>query len=153
MNNAYLQTILAAMTPIGELRLAIPLALGQLHLSAVEAYMLSVLGNMVPVVFLLLFLETVSRVLSKRSALWQRFFSWLFERTRRKIAGRWEVYGYIALIIFVALPLPLTGAWSGSAAAYLLGIPFWRALGFIFSGVLLAGLLVTLASLGLMRIF
>jgi len=153
MDNAYLQTILAATTPIGELRLAIPLALGSFKLSVAEAFTLSVLGNMVPVVFLLLFLDPVSNFLSKRFEFWRRFFDWLFARTRRKIKGHWEVYGYIALVVFVAIPLPLTGAWSGVAAAYLLGIPFWRALGLVFCGVLIAGVAVTLASLGVMRVF
>lgn len=140
------------MTPIGELRLAIPLALGSLGLSIAEAYALSVLGNMVPVVFLLLFLDAVSTFLASRSRLWERFFAWVFSRTRRKITGKWEVYGSIALVVFVAIPLPLTGAWSGSVAAYLLGLPFWRSLGLIFSGVLLAGLAVALASLGVLHI-
>src|SRR3989338_4386067 len=148
----YVQTALAASTPIGELRLAIPLALGPLHLSIAEAFTLSVLGNMAPVVFLLLFLDMVSTFLSSRSRFWARFFAWVFNRTRRKITGKWEVYGNIALVVFVAIPLPLTGAWSGSVAAYLLGMPFWRALGLIFLGVLVAGLAVTLASLGALRL-
>lgn len=148
----YVQTVLAAATPIGELRLAIPLALGPLHLSVAEAYALSVLGNMAPVVFLLLFLDLVSTFLSSRSRFWTRFFTWVFSRTRRRITGKWEVYGSIALVVFVAIPLPLTGAWSGSAAAYLLGLPFWRSLGLIFLGVLLAGLVVTLTSVGVLRL-
>ncbi|MBI2636915.1 MAG: small multi-drug export protein [Parcubacteria group bacterium] len=134
------------------MRLAIPLALGSLHLPVAEAFALSVFGNMVPVVFLLLFLDLVSKFLSDRSRFWARFFTWVFDRTRRKIIGKWEVYGAIALVVFVAIPLPLTGAWSGAAAAYLLGIPFWRAFWLIFLGVLIAGLAVTLTSVGVLRL-
>lgn len=148
-----LATFLAAMTPVGELRLAIPFALAKLGLNPFEAYAVSVAGNLVPVVFLLLFLEAASLFLITRSKTFERFFSWLFERTRKRIGQRYELYGYLALVIFVAIPLPMTGAWTGSAAAYLLGIPFWRALGLIGAGVAIAGIIVTLASLGAISIF
>lgn len=149
----YLQTILAAMTPVGELRLAIPLALGKFGLSVPEAYVISVIGNLIPVIFLLLFLESVSTFLIQRSRFFERFFSWVFSRTRKRFEGKYRTYGYIALVLFVAVPLPITGAWTGSAAAYLLGIPFWRALGLITLGVMIAGAIVTLASIGVIHLF
>ncbi|OJI07883.1 hypothetical protein BK004_00375 [bacterium CG10_46_32] len=148
-----LATFLAAMTPIGELRLAIPLALAKYNLEPVSAYVISVLGNLVPVIFLLLFLEAVSLFLIDHSKTFEQFFDWLFERTRKRIGHRYELYGYIALVLFVAIPLPITGAWTGSVAAYLLGIPFWRAFGLIAIGVSIAGVIVTLASMGVISIF
>ena len=148
----YLQTLLTAMTPIGELRLAIPVAITALNLTIAQTYIISVIGNLIPVIFLLLFLERVSKFSSKHSRIAKRFFEWLFTRTRRRFEPRYRVYGYIALILFVATPLPITGAWTGSAAAYLLGIPFWKALGLITIGVLIAGAIVTLASLGILNI-
>lgn len=153
MLNSYLQTLFSAMTPVGELRLAIPLALGKLGLGWPEAYFLSVLGNLIPVVFLLLFLEKASVWLSRHSHLFHKFFQWLFTRTRNRISGRYQTYGYLALVIFVAIPLPLTGAWSGAAAAYLLGIPFGRAFGLIALGVAMAGVVVTVASVGVISLF
>ncbi|MAG28527.1 ligand-binding protein SH3 [bacterium] len=149
----YIETFLAAMTPIGELRLAIPLALTKFNLTVLEAYFVAVLGNLIPVIVLLLFLEPISEFLIKNSKHFKRFFKWLFNRTRNRIQGHYEVYGYIALVIFVAIPFPVTGAWTGSAAAYLLGIPFWRALGLITTGVLVSGFIVTLASIGAIKIF
>lgn len=140
------------MTPIGELRLAIPFALAKLDLSIEQAYILSVIGNLIPVVFLLLFLEVVSLFLIRRSTMFAKFFEWLFARTRRRIQGHYEIYGYIALVIFVSIPLPITGAWTGSAAAYLLGIPFWRAFGLIALGVIISGIIVTLASVGIIHL-
>ena len=57
------------------------------------------------------------------------------------------------MVIFVAIPLPITGAWTGSVAAFLFGIPFKRALGLIFIGVLISGLIVTFLTLGIIKIF
>src|SRR3990167_1310509 len=93
----YIQTILAAMTPIGELRLAIPLALTKFDLSIGQAYALSVIGNIIPVVFWLLFLDAISKFLSAHSVHFKIFFDWLFKRTRHRIEGRYRAFGYIAL--------------------------------------------------------
>jgi len=71
---------------------------------------------------------------------------WLFERTRRrgKIINRYERIG---LALFVAIPLPVTGAWTGSLAAVLFGLKFKHAFLSIFIGVLIAGMIVTCATL------
>jgi len=152
MINPYIQTLLTAMIPIGELRLAIPVALASLDMTVPQAYIISIIGNLIPVIFLLLFLESVSRLLSKRSESFDKFFLWLFARTRRRFENKYHAYGYIALVLFVAIPLPITGAWTGSAAAYLLGIPFGKAFALIALGVALSGIIVTLASLGIISV-
>ena len=153
MINNYIQTLIAAMTPIGELRLAIPLALANFNLSPTEAYLISVIGNLIPVIFLLLFLESVSKFLINNSKSFEKFFNWLFARTRNRINNNYKKLGYLALIIFVAIPLPITGAWTGSAAAYILGIKFWKAFGLITIGILISGFIVTIASLGVISLF
>lgn len=137
-----IQTFLSAMTPIGELRLAIPTGIYIHYLNWQTAYIVSVIGNLVPVVFLLLFLEPVSVFLSKHFKIFQGFFDWLFERTRRKATDRIKKYGYPALVLFVAIPLPITGAWTGSVIAFLFKIPFKTAFPLITLGVLIAGILV-----------
>jgi len=142
-------TVLIATIPIAELRVAIPVALGSFNLSALSAYFWAVLGNILPIIFILWWLEPVSRWLSKRFRLFNRFFSWLFKRTRNRHSQRFERWGALALITFVAIPLPITGAWTGSVAAFVFGIPFKKALPLIFIGVLIAGLVVTLVSLGI----
>ena len=107
----------------------------------------AVLGNMLPVPFILLLLGPVSRLCMK-IPLGHRFFTWLFTRTRRKTADI-EKYEFWGLAIFVAIPLPATGAWTGAAAGWLLGISFWRSMLSILFGVLGAGLIMTaLALLG-----
>ena len=144
---AWLVTLLAAALPISEVRGAIPLAIGVYGYDPWQAYLLSVLGNLLPVVPLLLFLGPVSDRL-RRFELWDRFFTWLFARTRRKYIQEHESFGLTALAIFVAIPLPMTGAWTGCAIAFLLGFRFWPALAAIAAGVLLAGIVVTATVVG-----
>ncbi|NIA03001.1 MAG: ligand-binding protein SH3, partial [Nitrospirae bacterium] len=136
---------------------AIPLALapvniGGFGMSAPEAYILAVVGNMIPVIPLLLFLEPVSNFL-RRWKVWDMFFTWLFARAHRNHTERFEKYGILALTIFVAIPLPVTGAWTGCAVAFVFGIKFKHALLAIFLGVLISGVIVTTLSLTGIGIF
>ncbi|MFN3301835.1 MAG: COG2426 family protein [Patescibacteria group bacterium] len=143
-----IKTILLAMTPINELRGTIPLAISLWGLSPYKAFLFSLIGNMLPVFFLLWFLPKFSEFLIKQSKFFTKFFDWLFERTRRKFYNKYQKFGDFALVIFVAIPLPLTGAWTGAIAAFLFGISYGKSLALIFLGVFLAGLIVTLASTG-----
>ena len=142
----WLSTILLSALPFSELRGAIPLAIGVYGLDPVTAYCLAVIGNMLPVIPLLLFLGPVSTYL-RRFKIWDVFFSWLFTRTHRKHSQKFERYGIIALTIFVAVPLPVTGAWTGCAAAFVFGIEFRHALLAILAGVMIAGIIVTAVTL------
>jgi len=147
-----LVTVIVAALPISELRGSIPLALGVFHFSIVKAYLLSIIGNLIPVIPLLLFLETLSKWLSQRFNWAKKFFGWLFARTKKR-SRLVEKYGAVGLLCFVAIPLPLTGAWTGCVAAFLFGIRRTWAIFSIANGVLLAGIIVTLASLGVIEIF
>jgi uncharacterized membrane protein len=142
--NHYVATVLLAMIPLAELRGAIPIANQAFHLPLWQAFILAVAGNMIPIPFILLFLGPASEWLMKHSKLMDRFFNWLFARTRKKLEKQYELYAEIALAVFVAIPLPLTGAWSGAVAAFLFDIPFKKALFWIFVGVLGAAIAVTL---------
>ena len=107
----------------------------------------AVLGNMLPVPFILLLLGPVSSLCMKIPA-GRKFFDWLFARTRRKTADI-EKYEFWGLAVFVGIPLPATGAWTGAMAGWLLGLNFFRSLLSIFFGVLGAGIVMTaLALLG-----
>ncbi|MBU0612512.1 small multi-drug export protein [Patescibacteria group bacterium] len=141
-------TFLIAMLPIAELRVSIFVALGAYDLPVLTSYIISVAGNLFPVVFILWLLEPFSRWLSKHFKFFKKFFDWLFERTRKRFAEKYEKWGLLALVLFVAIPLPVTGAWTGSVAAFLFGIPFRKALPLVTLGVLIAGVVVTLISLG-----
>jgi len=133
--------ILVGMLPIFELRGAIPLGF-YFGLPVLKNFTLSVLGNMIPVVPLLFLLTPVSERL-RRIPLWNRFFDWLFERTKKK-ADLIQKYEALGLALFVAVPLPMTGAWSGVIAASLFKIRFRYAFPAIFIGVILAGIIVTI---------
>ncbi len=151
----WLSTMIIGALPIFELRGAIPIALGVYGMHPVPAYLFAVLGNMIPVVPLLLFLEPVSTYL-RRYGPFDTFFSWLFGRTHRNHSERFEKYGTLALTLFVAVPLPVTGAWTGCAAAFVFGIKFRHSLPAILAGVLIAGLvvsIVTLTGIGMIDLF
>ena len=146
-------TLLIAMLPIAELRGAIPIALTVYKLSISTSYIVAVIGNIIPVVFLLWLLGPVSGYLMEKSKLANKFFTWLFSRTHHKFSGKYKVWGDLALIVFVAIPLPITGAWTGSVAAFLFGIPKKKSLVLITMGAMIAGVVVTLATLGIVSIF
>lgn len=143
----WLMILVAAALPISEVRGAIPLAIGVYGFSPVDAYILSVFGNLLPIIPLLLFLGPVSDYL-RRFPFGDKFFTWLFARTRRKYIQDHENFGLTALAIFVAIPLPMTGAWTGCAIAFLLGFRFWPAFAAVAAGVLIAGVIVTATVMG-----
>jgi len=136
---------IAAMLPVTELRASIPLAISW-GLSPTKAFVLSVIGNAVPVIPLLFLLDPVTKYL-RRIELFDRFFSWLYARTRRK-SDKVDKYGAIGLILFTAIPLPTTGAWTASVAATIFKIRFRSAFPAIITGVIIAGVVITLLSTG-----
>ena len=150
-----LLTFAAAMTPVGELRLAIPLALLTYDLHWYVALPVAALGNMVPVLILVPGLRRISAILLSFPNPAGRLLVWQQERVRRVQGPRFERYGSLALIILVAIPLPMTGAWTGSLASWVFGIPPSRAIPLIAIGVAIAGVVVTavaLSGIGLGRI-
>ncbi len=143
-----LATFVIASLPISELRGAIPVALGVYKLPLWSALLWAVLGNLAPIPIILKVLEPVSNFLRQRSPIWDGFFRWLFARTRRKGERYFRVYKELGLILFVAVPLPITGAWTGSVAAFLFGLSLGRSFFLIAVGILIAASLVTAATLG-----
>jgi uncharacterized membrane protein len=148
ISSEIIKTILIAMAPIGELRVALPLALTMFKLPVWEAYFASVLGNMIPVLAIAFFLEPISVFLSEHSDFFKNFFEKLFHYTRKKHSKKFEVFEEIALIAFVAIPLPMTGAWSGMLAAFVFGIPPKKSIPLILLGVMIAGLIMILVTKG-----
>ncbi|HVL64181.1 MAG TPA: small multi-drug export protein [Actinomycetota bacterium] len=133
---------LVAMIPVIELRGAVPIGV-LLGLSPVEAALPAVVGNLLPIPLLVWFLDPVQTWLSRRFRFFARFFAWLFERTRSRHGGRYERFRDAALVLFVGIPLPGTGAWTGAAAAFVFGIKKGRSLLLITLGVLIAAVVVT----------
>lgn len=148
-----LWTILVSASPIIEIRGAIPLAIGVFKFAPLKAYSLSVAGNLLPIVPLLLFLSKFSNFLMRRSSHMHKFLTWLFERTRRQHTKKFEIWGAVALFFFTAIPLPLTGAWTACVAAFVFGVDFKKAVTFIALGVATAGIIVLGLTLGGLIIF
>lgn len=141
--------------PISEARGAIPAGMLLWQFSALKAYALAVAGNLLPIVPLLIFLRYFVDTSMHRWYWANRFFSWLFARTRRIHGDHFHSFRWapLALFLFVAIPLPFTGAWSGVVAAVVFGIPFWHAAGMIALGAMAAGGIVTaLVSFGLLTV-
>ena len=137
--------LIISALPILELRGAIPVAINLFGFPWYYALLLAVIGNLIPVPIILLFLNSIVRFLS-RVSFFDRFFRWLFAHTRRR-GTIIERYERIGLALFVAIPLPVTGAWTGSLAAVLFGLKFGHAMLSIFIGVVIAGAIVTCLSL------
>ncbi len=138
-----ISVIILSMIPVMELRGSIPLAVGIYQMPIWQAFVFSIIGSVLVTVIILYFLESATKLLMK-TRIGKRFFEWLFERTREKFAGKYQKYGEVALMIFVAIPLPVTGVWTGSLAAYLFGIQRKRAIFFIALGAIIAGIIVSL---------
>jgi uncharacterized membrane protein len=137
-----LAVFLTSMLPIIELRGALPMAINIFHIAWPKAFLISFIGNLVPVPFILWLLGPIVSILSKIKPL-NSFFQWLFERTRRKGNKVIEKYEEIGLLAFVAIPLPGTGAWTGALIAFLFGLDFKKSFLVITIGVFIAGVIVT----------
>ncbi|OHA62332.1 MAG: hypothetical protein A2117_00540 [Candidatus Wildermuthbacteria bacterium GWA2_46_15] len=137
-----LKVFLVAMSPIVELRGAIPLALGVYHLPLWSAYLLSVSGNFIPLVGIMVLARPVSQFLSARSFLFEKLFFWLFSQARKKTEKLSRLGRDLTVVILTALPIPFVGGWTGALAAFVLEIPLKRALVLLSMGVALAGAIV-----------
>ncbi|GAV79458.1 Sm_multidrug_ex domain-containing protein [Cephalotus follicularis] len=138
-----------ATLPVLELRGAIPVGYW-MQLKPILLTVLSVLGNMVPVPFIILYLKRFASFLAGRNQSVSWFLDMLFQRAKEK-AGPVEEFQWLGLMLFVAVPFPGTGAWTGAIIASILDMPFWPAVTANFCGVVLAGLLMNLlVNLGLM---
>jgi len=148
-----LATFLIALIPIAELRASIPIALSVYKLSIWQAIFYSVAADIVISAIIIYCLGPIYNFLSGKIRLIDKFFNWIFQRTRRKFSAKYEIWGNIALILFVAIPLPVTGAWTGSIASWLFAIPRKRSLFYVSLGVIISAGIVTLISIGAIKIF
>lgn len=139
-------TAIISMIPLLELRGSI-LVGGLLHMPFAATFIAAVIGNILPIPFILIFIEKVFALMKKSKHL-SKIPNTLEKRALSK-SEQIEKYGYFGLFLFVAIPLPGTGAWTGSLLAVLLGMKRTKSLFFIFLGVLGAGLVMSLLSYGI----
>ena len=146
----YLIVFLISMVPLIELRVAVPYAVG-MGLPIVPSLIVAVVGNMIPVPFIFLFARKVLEWGKDRKYI-GKFFTWCLEKGEkggRKLEAKAGRGLYFALLLFVGIPIPGTGAWTGTLAASILNMDFKKSVLFVLLGVLLAGAIMLLASLGL----
>lgn len=134
-------TFLLAMLPVSELRGAMPVALTVFKLNTLEAFLISVLGNVLIVPLIFIFLNFLQSSLINNFSFTKRVSEKLFAFFKKRYSST-NIKHLVGLALFVAIPLPLTGAWTGSIIAFLLGISLKKALISIFAGVLVSGLIV-----------
>lgn len=141
-----LATFLISMLPVVELRGAVPYGV-LFGLNPWVAFAVAVVGNMVPVPFILLFVNKIFVILKRMGGKFEKFALWLEAKAYRN-QEKIEKYKAFGLMIFVAIPLPGTGAWTGAMAASVLGISTKRAILSILAGVIIAGFIMTAVSYG-----
>jgi len=144
--------LFCSMIPIIELRGAIPMG-AVFGMPWWQSYILSVIGNMLPVPIILLFVKAVITWMGKSKV---KFFNKIADFLNKRVEkrrGQIEKYSFWGVCFFVAVPLPVTGAWTGSLVAAMIDMKFWKALVSCFIGVLIAGVIMTLISYGVVAIF
>lgn len=146
-----LVTFIISMLPVVELRFAIPIGVS-LGLPLWQAAIISVVGNILPVPFIIAFIRVIMDWLKTRSHTARRFVAWLEKRGTGPRADRVRRYEFWGLLLFVAIPLPGTGAWTGALVAALLDIRMKRSLPTIILGVLVAAVIVSLATAGVITL-
>ncbi|MBA4336252.1 ligand-binding protein SH3 [bacterium] len=142
----------SSMLPVTELRGSIPLGFA-MGLPAESVFFWALLGNVLPCFFILWALGPISTFLMRHSRFFERFFTKLFESTKNKHEQTVIKYGAVFLIIFVAIPIPGSGGWTGSLLAFLFGITYWKAMSYIATGIALAALIITLGVKGVITLF
>ncbi|KGX93510.1 ligand-binding protein SH3 [Pontibacillus halophilus JSM 076056 = DSM 19796] len=139
--------VISAM-PILELRGGLPVAYGIYDFTFWKSYWLSVFGNVLPIIPLLLLFRPISNWFM-RFNWYERMYTWLYERTMKK-SGNVEKFGALGLILFTAVPLPTTGAYSACLAAAFFAIRFGYAFLSIVAGVLIAGIVMGILSFSIL---
>ena len=149
----YLITMVIGMTPILEIRGAIPVGVG-MGLSYFEAFIAGFIGNIIPIYFIVKYIRPLFDFFG-RVKIFKKIIDWATERATKKIEESEKLQNFTALglFLFVAIPLPGTGAWVGSLIANFLNVPFKKAVIPLVLGVLTAGLIVLFATGSVVTIF
>jgi len=144
--------LICSMIPIIELRGAIPLG-AALGMPWWQSYFISVIGNMLPVPFILLFIRKILDFMSRsKIKLFYKTANWLNNKAEKN-RGKIEKYSFWGVCFFIAIPLPVTGAWTGSLVAATIEMKFWKAMLSALIGVMIAGVIMTLGAYGVVAAF
>lgn len=140
-----LVTGFVSMVPVFELRGGIPVGIAVLKQNPIFVYIIAVIFNLIPVIPILLLLNPIKK-LFENVPVFRGFFKFLTSKAEKnkKIVEKYEEFG---LMLFVAIPLPVTGAWTGSLIAVVMGLKVMKSFLFISLGVIIAGVIVTLLTI------
>ena len=144
-------TVLVSMIPIVELRGGVPFGTA-LGLAPLHALVVCIIGNMIPIPFIIVYIRRIFLWMRRKSPRLNGLVDRLEKKAHLK-GQKVTKYKYIGLWLFVAIPLPGTGAWTGALIAALLDMPLRKAVPSIFLGVVTAGLIMTLATGTVVAIF
>lgn len=144
----YLTMFGLAMVPVSELRGAIPLGILAYDIPWYECYILCCIANFIPVPFILLLIKKVIKLMGESKVEFFKKVSLWIQNKADKNTDAVNRYGVFGLILFVAIPLPMTGAWTGALVAAVTNMKFGRAVICCIAGILIAGTIVTLISTG-----
>lgn len=138
----YLITFVLSMTPIIELRGAIPVGVA-MGLSYLESFIISFIGNIIPIYFIVKFIKPLFNFFGKFKP-FKKIIDWATDKATKHIETNEKLQNYtmFGLFLFVAIPLPGTGAWVGSLIANFLNIPVKKAFWPLAAGVLTAGIII-----------
>lgn len=146
----FLLTLLVSMVPVVELRVGIPFGVG-IGLPVWAAFLAAVIGNLIPVPFIIVYIRRIFQWMRRRMPRLNSLVDKL-ERKAHLKGQRVTKYKYLGLMLFVAIPLPGTGAWTGSLAAAFLDMPLRRAIPSVVAGVVIAGLAISILSYGVVSL-
>jgi len=149
--------LIVSMVPLIELRGAIPIAIGMdLGLPEWAVLIIALIGNILPVPIIYLFAQKVLKWGQKCKIKWfKKFCNFCLEKGKKagdKMLKKAKAGVYVALFLFVAIPIPGTGAWTGTLAASILDLDFKKSMLAVIAGVITAGLIMLLVSLGVFRV-
>ena len=143
-------TFILSMMPVGELRFGLPYGIA-LGLDYPVALMAALLGNMIPVPFIIVYIKRIFLWMRAHLPVFNSFITRLEEKANLK-GETVEKYGPVGLLLFVAIPLPGTGAWTGALVAALLDMKTEKAVPYIMLGVCIAASIMTLVTYGVIHI-
>ena len=149
----FLIVLFVSMLPLVELRGAIPIAAG-MGLPVVPSLVMAMIGNLIPMPFIFIFARDLLEKGSKRKP-FKKFCKWCIEKGNRaseKLHAQKSASIYLALVLFIGIPIPGTGAWSGTIAASFLNLDFKKTMIAIVCGTLLSGLIMLAVSFGAIKL-
>jgi len=146
-------TFLMSMTPIGELRLAIPVGILVYKLPVWKVFILAIIGNSIPPLIVLILAGKFHSWISKKSGYFAAKWIKTLNRAQEKFERDYKKYGLIGLMVFIGIPVPWTGAYTASLAAFVFGIRFKSAWPYFLAGISIAAVITTLVTIITGRIF